>query len=108
MASKISEFFRDRRVILLVIFLLISVVSISTLGIEQGLDLKGGSSIQLQLEEPVNESTMDVVTSVLDKRLNIYGVSDVKVRSSGDQMVIVEMAGNLLLENPVNGKCHSN
>ena len=93
MASRISEFFRDRRVILLVIFLLISVVSISTLGIEQGLDLKGGSSIQLQLEEPVNESTMDVVTSVLDKRLNIYGVSDVKVRSSGDQMVIVEMAG---------------
>ena len=45
MASKISEFFRDRRVILLVIFLLISVVSMSTLGIEQGLDLKGGSSI---------------------------------------------------------------
>ena len=69
MASRISEFFRDRRVILLVIFLLISVVSISTLGIEQGLDLKGGSSIQLQLEKPVNESTMDVVHSVILKEI---------------------------------------
>ena len=93
MASDLSKFFRDRQVIILLIFLLISIASISFLGVEQGLDLKGGSSIQLQLEHPVNDTTMKVVTSVLDKRLNLYGVSDVKVRSSGDQMVIVEMAG---------------
>lgn len=91
--SKRTEFLKDKRVLLLIALLLISVISISIVGIEQGLDLKGGSSIQLQLEEPVNESTMNIVTSVLDKRLNIYGVQDVKVRSSGDQIVIVEMAG---------------
>ena len=93
MASDLSKFFRDRQVIILLVFLIISILSISVLGVEQGLDLKGGSSIQLQLEHPVNDTTMKVVTSVLDKRLNLYGVSDVKVRSSGDQMVIVEMAG---------------
>ena len=93
MASDLSKFFKDRQVIILLLFLLISIGSIALLGVEQGLDLKGGSSIQLQLEHPVNDSTMKVVTSVLDKRLNLYGVSDVKVRSSGDQMVIVEMAG---------------
>ena len=75
---------------------MISIGSIALLGVEQGLDLKGGSSIQLQLEHPVNDSTMKVVTSVLDKRLNLYGVSDVKVRSSGDQMVIVETELGLL------------
>ncbi len=93
MSKSTSEFLKNKRVLLLIILLLISIISVSFLGIEQGLDLKGGSSIQLQLEEPVNDSTMNIVTSVLDKRLNIYGVSDVKVRSSGDQMVIVEMAG---------------
>ena len=93
MAGKVSKFFREREVIILLIFLIISIGAIGALGIEQGLDLKGGSSIQLELEHPVNSSTMDVVTSVLDKRLNLYGVTDVKVRSSGDQMVIVEMAG---------------
>ncbi|MCQ2964544.1 MAG: preprotein translocase subunit SecD [archaeon] len=93
MSKSPSEFFKDKRVILLIVLLLISIVSISVVGIEQGLDLKGGSSIQLQLEHPVNDTTMDIVTSVLDKRLNIYGVSDVKVRSSGNQMIIVEMAG---------------
>lgn len=93
MSKSTSEFFKDKRVILLIVLLLISIISISVVGIEQGLDLKGGSSIQLQLDQPVNDTTMNIVTSVLDKRLNIYGVSDVKVRSSGNQMVIVEMAG---------------
>ncbi|MCL2115254.1 MAG: preprotein translocase subunit SecD [Methanobrevibacter sp.] len=88
-----SEFFKDKQVILMAIFIIISIISISTAGIEQGLDLKGGSLVQLQLEKPVDDATMDVITAVLDKRLNIYGVKDVKVRSAGDQLVIVEMAG---------------
>jgi preprotein translocase subunit SecD len=36
---------------------------------------------------------MDKVTNVLDKRLNAFGVSDVQVRASGNQSVIVEIAG---------------
>ncbi|MCQ2737640.1 MAG: preprotein translocase subunit SecD [archaeon] len=93
MSRATKQFFRDKRVILLIVLLLISIISISVIGIEQGLDLKGGSSLQLQLDHPVDKATMDIVTSVLDKRLNLYGVTDVKVRSSGNQMVIVEMAG---------------
>lgn len=91
--KKIKEFLRDKQVILLIAFILISIISVAALGIDEGLDLKGGSSIQLQLDEPVNSSTMKTVTTVLDKRLNLYGVSDVKVRESGDQRVIIEMAG---------------
>lgn len=49
--------------------------------------------IQLHLDEPVDQDTMNTVTSVLDKRLNAFGISDVKVRQSGDQDVIVEIAG---------------
>ena len=60
MASNLSKFFKDRQVIILLIFLIVSILSISLLGVEQGLDLKGGSSIQLELEHPVNQSTMDV------------------------------------------------
>jgi len=89
----LSEFYKDKQVILMAVLIIISIVSISTSGIQQGLDLKGGSLIQLQLEKPVDDNTMNVITAVLDKRLNIYGVNDVKVRSSGDQLVIIEMAG---------------
>ena len=88
-----KEFYNDKRVILMFVILIASIISISTLGIQQGLDLKGGAIIHLQLEKPVDKETMDVVTNVLDKRLNLYGVKDVNVRSSGDRLVIVQMAG---------------
>jgi len=89
----IKQFLKDKKVLLLLILIVASIISISALGIQQGLDLKGGSMVQVQLEEPVDSETMGVVTNVLDKRLNLYGVSDVKVRPSGDQFVIIEMAG---------------
>jgi len=89
----IGEFLKDKQTLLMVGLVIISIVAISAIGIEQGLDLKGGASVQLALEHPVDKTTMEQVTTVLDKRLNIYGVKDVKVRSSGNNYVIVEMAG---------------
>jgi preprotein translocase subunit SecD len=88
-----KDFIKDYRVILLIVLLVASIGAISTLGIQQGLDLKGGSIIQLHLAQPVNTDTMSKVTNVLDKRLNAFGVSDVQVRASGNQDVIVEIAG---------------
>jgi preprotein translocase subunit SecD len=88
-----TEFIKDYRVILLIVLLIGSIGAISTLGIQQGLDLKGGSIIQIHLAQPVDSDTMSKVTNVLDKRLNAFGVSDVQVRASGNQDVIVEIAG---------------
>jgi preprotein translocase subunit SecD len=90
---KFSEFIKDWRVILLIVLLIGSIASISIIGIQYGLDLKGGSIIQIHLEKPVDSDTMSRVTAILDKRLNIFGVKDVKVRPSGSQDVIVEIAG---------------
>ena len=87
------EFLKDYRVILLIVLLIGSIGAISTLGIQQGLDLKGGSIIQIHLAQPVDTNTMSKVTAVLDKRLNAFGVTDVQVRASGNQDVIVEIAG---------------
>lgn len=93
MNQAVIEFFKDYRVILIIILLIGSLASISVFGIQQGLDLKGGSQISIRLEKPVDTNTMNTVTGVLDKRLNAFGVKDVKVRPAGDQDVIVEIAG---------------
>ncbi len=93
MRQDIIDFIKDYRVIILIVFLVISVASISISGITEGLDLKGGSSIQIELQQPVNITTMDTVVSVLNKRLDVFGVKDVQVRPSGNQSVIVEVAG---------------
>ena len=90
---KFKDFIKDKRVILLIVLVIGSIAAISVFGIQEGLDLKGGSTIQLQLEKPVDTDTMNTVTAVLDKRLNIFGVKDVKVYPSGNQHVIVEIAG---------------
>jgi preprotein translocase subunit SecD len=93
MRQDIINFIKDYRVIILIVFLVVSVASISISGITEGLDLKGGSSIQIELQQPVNITTMDTVVNVLNKRLNVFGVKDVQVRPSGNQSVIVEVAG---------------
>ncbi|MDR2543950.1 MAG: preprotein translocase subunit SecD [Methanobrevibacter sp.] len=92
-SRNLSEFLKDKQTILMMVLVLGSIILISFHGISQGLDLKGGSLVQLQLEHPVDKDTMGIVTNVIDKRLNTFGVKDVKVRSSGDQLVIIEMAG---------------
>ncbi|NYB52334.1 MAG: preprotein translocase subunit SecD [Methanobacteriaceae archaeon] len=88
-----EELLKDKRVLLLILLVIGSIAAISAFGIQEGLDLKGGSVIQIQLEQPVDSATMSTVTAVLDKRLNIFGVKDVKVYPSGNQNVIVEIAG---------------
>ncbi|MGB9980606.1 preprotein translocase subunit SecD [Methanobacterium sp.] len=91
--SNVIDFLKDYRVLVLVVLLIGSLAAISAYGVSEGLDLKGGSLVQIHLEHPVDTTTMGTVTTVLDKRLNIFGVSDIKVRASGDQDVIVEIAG---------------
>ncbi|MGB9937031.1 MAG: preprotein translocase subunit SecD [Methanobacterium sp.] len=91
--SDVIDFLKDYRVILLIVLMIGSIAAISAFGIPQGLDLRGGSIIQIHLDQSVDQDTMNVVTSVLDKRLNAFGVKDVKVRASGNQDVIVEIAG---------------
>jgi preprotein translocase subunit SecD len=92
-SRNLKEFFKNKQTILMIILIVGSLLLISFHGISQGLDLKGGAMVQLQLEHPVDKDTMGIVTNVIDKRLNTFGVKDVKVRSSGDQFVIIEMAG---------------
>lgn len=88
-----QQFLKRPRTIILAVLLIASLISIAVFGLQEGLDLAGGSMIQLHLEEPVDQDTMTTVTAILDKRLNAFGISDVQVRQSGDQDVIVEIAG---------------
>lgn len=91
--SDIIEFLKDYRVILLIVLIIGSISVLSAYGIQEGLDLSGGSLVQIHLDQPVDKDTMNKVTTILDKRLDTLGVSDIDVRESGDQDVIIEIAG---------------
>ncbi|MFW6030592.1 MAG: preprotein translocase subunit SecD, partial [Halanaerobiales bacterium] len=72
------------KVALLVVVLALSAVSVYGLGLQYGIDLEGGTSIQLELEKEATDEEMDTIVSVLNERLNSLGVKDIQVRPLTD------------------------
>lgn len=68
-----------------------------TTNLRKGLDLEGGTRVLLKPVEPVSKDTLDVTVDNLKERLNVYGLTDVVVRSasdlSGDDFIVIEIAG---------------
>jgi len=68
-----------------------------TTNIRKGLDLAGGTRVVLRPEEKLSREDFDMLLDSLEQRLNVYGLSDVKVRKttdlSGTNFVLVELAG---------------
>ena len=68
-----------------------------TSNIKKGLDLEGGTRVLLKPTEIVSKDIIEVTASSLRERLNVYGLSDVVVRSAsdlgGNNFILVEIAG---------------
>ncbi len=69
--------------------------------LKQGLDLEGGTSITLrasmdEIAEDQRDDALDSATSIIEKRVNFFGVSEPLVqtsKASGDYRIIVEIPG---------------
>jgi len=75
----------------------LSVADVPRSNIRLGLDLSGGTRVVLKPETRITESDLDLVVAHITQRLNVYGLSDIIVRTardlSGDDFIIVEIAG---------------
>ena len=64
-----------------------------------GLDFTGGTRVLLQpvSDDEITDDDIDTLIEVLSNRLNVYGLSDIKIRSAedweGNKYVLVELAG---------------
>lgn len=84
-----------------IILALLSLVLIGFNGLEQGVDLKGGSQAELQLLGSVTPSELE---DTLDAKLN---TNNIKVTSNGNNKVTVELENNInssTFTNAINGK----
>ncbi len=65
--------------------------------IKTGLDLRGGARALIRPERKLSVQEMDDLISVSSNRLNVYGLSDIKIRAvkdmSGESFMLVEVAG---------------
>lgn len=75
----------------------ISVYDAPKTNIRLGLDLQGGTRVVLKPEEKLSPADLDALVANMNERLNLYGLSDVIIRTaydlSGNQFIIVEIAG---------------
>lgn len=75
----------------------ISVTNAPSTNIRKGLDLEGGVRVLLEPSEPVDEEILNQVKEGLEERLNVFGLSDVVIRTSSDlqgaNYILIEMAG---------------
>ncbi len=75
----------------------LSVFDAPKTNIRKGLDMQGGTRVVLQPEQRISPVDMQVLVDNMKERLNVYGLSDIVVRSASDlsdrQYIIVEIAG---------------
>ncbi len=68
-----------------------------TTNIRRGLDLQGGTRVLLKPEQNLDSDDMAILLSNMNQRLNVYGLSDIVIRTakdlSGQQYISVEIAG---------------
>lgn len=84
---------KDIRILLLIAaVILIGIVPLFTIGLDFGMDVEGGSLITVQLEEPVEEDQMGTMTTILQNRLNSFGLKDISVKARGNQHILVEVS----------------
>ena len=80
------------KVLFLIILVAISILAISFNGIEFGIDFKGGTLFQIQLDESVSADKMSTITAIISERLDAFGLKDTKVNSWGEDFVAAQIA----------------
>ena len=75
----------------------ITVANIPKTNIKTGLDLSGGARALISPEKSLNQNEMNDLIAVTSNRLNVFGLSDVSIRSvsdlQGNNYMLVEVAG---------------
>jgi len=75
----------------------ISISEVQKNNLRKGLDLQGGTRVVLEPETEITDQETTELIKVIESRLNVYGLSDIKLRQSkdlfGDNFIIAEVAG---------------
>ncbi|MBI2671180.1 preprotein translocase subunit SecD [Candidatus Woesearchaeota archaeon] len=75
----------------------INVDKVASSNVRRGLDLEGGTRVLLQPTSKINDNEREDLISVMENRLNTYGLTDIKVKKAddllGNRYILVEIAG---------------
>jgi preprotein translocase subunit SecD len=84
--------FKDVRVIIFAIVLILGTIFLAVSGLKYGLDFSGGTQFIVTLDKEVDVTQMERVQSTISQRLDWTGLKDVKVTSWDNKYVGIEVA----------------
>ncbi len=70
---------------------------VSSINLNQGLDLVGGARVILKPSEETTSQQFSDIMAIIEERLNVYGLKDINIQSvtdlSGEKYIRIEIAG---------------
>ncbi len=90
---------RQRWLVVLIIALSIGAIALlATLGLQLGLDLKGGAQLTIQVKptetvKTITPEDLKAVKFVIENRINALGVAEPFVQTAGEDKVVVQLPG---------------
>ena len=92
--KKYIDFLYDRRITVLLAFVALALGLAFFNGIKFGIDFSGGTRIPIVLEKSVDTGVMDDIVQTIQVRAASFGLTEVKVRAVGSDVIYVEVPGN--------------
>lgn len=83
---------KNWKVLLWGLFIIGSFFLIATNGLKLGTEFSGGTLFQLQLAEPASAQQLQDIRLIVEKRLNPTGIRDVTVSSTGQSIILAQVA----------------
>ncbi|MBD2771686.1 protein translocase subunit SecD [Iningainema tapete] len=85
-------------VILIVVLVIAAIVTIVKIPVPQGLDLRGGSQLTIQVKttpeiQQITERELEAVKRVVEGRINGLGVSEPVIQTVGTDKILVQLPG---------------
>ncbi|MBI4044126.1 MAG: hypothetical protein HY392_00280 [Candidatus Diapherotrites archaeon] len=86
------ELLKNWKVLVWLAFIALSLASITFAGIQYGIDFKGGTLFQVHLAEKPTADQLGSITSIIQRRVDSFGLRDSKVTPFGEDFLIVQLA----------------
>lgn len=86
-----SSLAKNFRIRLMAMCIVLSIAILAMRPLEFGMDFSGGSLIQISLDRPLDTAEMQTVVTVLQSRLNNFGLKQLSVKPWGSEFVVVEI-----------------
>jgi preprotein translocase subunit SecD len=83
---------KNWKILILLAALLLSFFSIAASGIKLGTDFSGGTLFQIHLSEEATGDQMQIIRSVIEQRMDSFGLKDTSVSPAGNEFLIAKIA----------------